>query len=78
MKFEVCVELKGDVLDVQGRAIKETLARLGHQAISDVRVSKRFVLELDDSTPKARSVVDAVAKEYLASSVAETYVVKEL
>jgi phosphoribosylformylglycinamidine synthase len=47
MKYEVVVELKEEVLDTQGRAIQQTLQRLGHEQLKSVKVSKRFVLEVE-------------------------------
>lgn len=78
MKYEVYVELKGDVLDVQGRAIRETLLRLGHTTVSDIKASKRFVVELSNDAKNGRLEVEQIAKEFLANSVAETFFIKEL
>ena len=78
MKYEVCVELKGEVLDVQGRAICETLQRLGHTDVGAVKVSKRFVIEMAETSKDPRAAVEQVAREFLANSVAETFFIKEL
>lgn len=78
MNFEVFVELKPEVLDVQGRAICNTTKQLGFDAIKSVKVSKRFVIEVDDQVPSAQEVVRKVASEFLANSVSETFQIREL
>ena len=73
MKYEVIVELKEEVLDTQGRAILQTLQRLGHESLKSVKVSKRFVIELEGSEAEAAKLVQSIAAEHLANSVAETF-----
>lgn len=79
MKFEVIVELKEEVLDTQGRAIQQTLQRLGHEALAGVKVSKRFVLDVnsDDETGAGR-LVETLAAAHLANPVAETFTFRRL
>ena len=38
---------KAEILDPQGKAVTRALARLGHEAVGDVRVGKRFELHVD-------------------------------
>ena len=71
MRFEVIVELKSEVLDAEGRAIKEALQRSGAQGLSVISVSKRFVIEVDSS--KTLNDVESSAIEYLANPVSETF-----
>lgn len=78
MNYEVIVELKPEVLDTQGRAIKDALNRLGHQELKSVKVQKRFVLEIADGTKDPESLVKQLASEHLANSVAETFLAKRL
>ena len=78
MNFEVIVKLKKEVLDPEGRAIQETLTRLGEKSIKAVTVSKRYVLEVEGSSPSAEELVGRVAKDYLANPVSETYEVRKL
>ena len=78
MNFEVIVELKPEVLDTQGRAIKEALNRLGHSDLKSVRVQKRFVLEISDDAKDPEALIRQLAEEHLANSVAETYLAKRL
>ncbi len=78
MQFEVLVELKKEVLDTQGRAIKETLNRLGHNELIDIHVSKRFVLDIAGNDKEAFEKAEFLAKEHLANPVSETFVVRKL
>ncbi|MES2745118.1 MAG: phosphoribosylformylglycinamidine synthase subunit PurS [Bdellovibrionota bacterium] len=78
MNYEVIVELKPEVLDTQGRAIKEALNRLGHEGLKSVKVQRRFVLEIADGVKDPAALVNQLAAEHLANSVAETFTAKRL
>lgn len=78
MQFEVLVALKKEVLDTQGRAIKETLNRLGHSELLDVQVSKRFVIHIDGEGEAALEKAKLLAKEHLANPVSETFELRKL
>ncbi len=78
MEFEVLVQLKKEVLDPEGRAIKDTLTRLGFDGVRQVTVSKRFLIELDPGTRNPDAVVQEIAKEFLANPVSQTLQVKRL
>lgn len=78
MKYEVVVRLKPEVLDPEGRAIHETLTRLGHENVKDVNVSKRFEIEVDDAATDPEELVRRVADEYLANPVSQTYDIRKL
>lgn len=74
--FEVTVQLKPEVLDPEGRAIRETLDRVGVSGVEDVTVAKRYVLKLQSDNGKV--LAEKIASEYLANPVSETFVVREL
>ena len=78
MNFEVIVQLKKEVLDPEGRAIQESLGRLGFRALTGAKVSKRYVLTIDEPAAKAAATIDQIAKEYLANPVSETYEIREI
>jgi phosphoribosylformylglycinamidine synthase len=78
MHYEVLVQLKKEVLDPEGRAIQETLARHGHKAVRGVQVAKRYVLDVDDQDGKGLALAEQIAREYLANPVAETFEVRKL
>jgi phosphoribosylformylglycinamidine synthase PurS subunit len=74
VKAIVCVTLKGDVLDPQGRAIQRACATLGYDAVSDVRQGKIFEIEL--ATPDratAERLVRELAEKLLANTVIEDW-----
>lgn len=78
MDFEVIVQLKKEVLDPEGRAIQETLERLGEKSVMSVTVSKRYVLGIDGSLQGAEELAKRIAKDYLANPVSETFQVRKL
>ena len=79
MRFEITVELKKEVLDAEGRAIRDALKRAGATHLKDVTVSKRYVIEVDPkSSPDPAKYADKLARDYLANPVSETFQVKKL
>ena len=76
MKATVFVRLKPEVLDVQGRAVQQSLGTLGISGVKGVRIGKLIEIELDDSV-KAGSEFDAALKkacdELLANPVIEDF-----
>lgn len=82
MEYEILVQLKGEVLDPEGRAIQETLKSQGIHGVAGVQVSKRYVVSFDASKAKspqdADSTVKDIAERYLANPVAQTFTVKRL
>jgi len=75
-KYEVLVHLKGEVLDPEGRAIKETLKNQGVNGILDVQVAKRYVVTVEATSDEA--TVHDMAFRYLANPVAQTFTVRKL
>jgi phosphoribosylformylglycinamidine synthase PurS subunit len=66
---------KAEILDPQGKAVTRALARLGHEAVGDVRVGKRFELRVDGAVTDALlAQVREVADEVLANTVIEDVV----
>ena len=78
MLYEVVVELKGEVLDAEGRAIKETLQRNSYSAVKDVKVAKRFVLDVEGDSASSKKSVEKIAQEFLANPVSEIYSIRKL
>lgn len=66
---------KAEILDPQGKAVTRALARLGHEAVGDVRVGKRFELRVEgDVTDALLEQVREVAGQVLANTVIEDVV----
>ena len=78
MTYEVIVQLKKEVLDPEGRAIQESLGRLGFRALKGVTVSKRYVLDVEGSEADAMKMAEGIAREYLANPVSETFQIRKL
>ncbi|MCW4458952.1 phosphoribosylformylglycinamidine synthase subunit PurS [Microbacterium sp. MPKO10] len=65
---------KAELLDPQGKAVHGALSRLGHTAVSGVRVGKRFEITVDEVTDEVIADVTTVAGEILSNSVIEDVV----
>lgn len=75
MRARVHVSLKPGVLDPQGKAVGDALARLGFSEVGQVRVGKTIDLELGaaltaaDAEARVREMCEAL----LANTVVERY-----
>jgi phosphoribosylformylglycinamidine synthase subunit PurS len=77
MRVEVRVMPKAGVLDPQGKAIAQALARLGYGGVADVRAGKLFRLEVDAKEPAAaREAAARMAETLLSNPVIEDYEVE--
>jgi phosphoribosylformylglycinamidine synthase len=74
MKVRVQVMLRPDILDPQGKAIRNALAALGFDGVGEVRQGKLIELELAEIDPaRSREQVEAMCKQLLANPVIEDY-----
>lgn len=75
MKAIVYVDLKNGVLDPQGKAVSETLSRLGFNEVEAARIGKRIELDLEDGLSKetAEARVKEMCETLLANTVIERY-----
>jgi phosphoribosylformylglycinamidine synthase len=74
VKATVCVTLKPDVLDPQGRAIQRACATLGYDAVADVRQGKLFEIELAGADrAAAERLVRELAAKLLSNPVIEDF-----
>ncbi len=67
----VDVMLKRSILDPQGRAVEATLARLGHDNLSSVRIGKRISLRLDGEREEVEAQLREIARTVLSNPVME-------
>ena len=67
----VHVMLRRAILDPQGRAVQATLARLGHDNVSDLRVGKRIELRLRGERAAVEAQLDRIATSVLSNPVME-------
>ena len=76
MKISVTVTLKKDVLDPQGKVVKQTLRNMGHQSIENVRQGKYFEIELNENDKKqAEKIIEEISKKLLTNTVIEDYAI---
>jgi len=76
LKISVTVTLKKDVLDPQGKVVKQTLKNMGYKNIEDVRQGKYFDIELnEDDKNKAEKIIEEISKKLLTNTVIEDYTI---
>ena len=74
MKISIIVTLKKDVLDPQGKVIKETLENMNIKDVNSVRQGKYFEVELNEKNfENARAKAEDLCKKLLANLVIEEY-----
>jgi phosphoribosylformylglycinamidine synthase len=78
MRARVHVSLKPGVLDPQGKAVGDALARLGFAEVGQVRVGKTIDLELADGLSPAQADlrVREMCEALLANTVVERYTIE--
>ena len=76
MKISVTVTLKKDVLDPQGKVVKQTLKNMGYKNIEDVRQGKYFEIELNENDKnKAEKIIKEICEKLLINKVIEDYAI---
>ena len=74
LKANVYITLKRGVLDPQGKATEQALARLGFRGVEEVRQGKVLEFQLSESDPKrARAELQEMCEKLLANTVIEDY-----
>lgn len=74
MKAIVHVGLKPGVLDPQGKAVADTLGRMGYGEVQGARIGKVIELDLDGvEAGKADARVKEMCEKLLANTVIESY-----
>ena len=77
MKARVTVMLKSGVLDPQGKAIGQSLNRLGFANVGDVRQGKVIEIDLDETDQsRARAKLSEMCEKLLANTVIENYAIE--
>ena len=66
--------MKKDVLDPQGKVVRQTLKNMGYENILNVRQGKYFEIELNENDKnKAEKIVKEFCEKLLANTVIEDY-----
>jgi phosphoribosylformylglycinamidine synthase len=74
VKARVIVYPRPEILDPQGKAIKEALARLGFDQVRDLRAGKSFDLELaGEDAAAARADLEEMCRRLLSNPLVESY-----
>lgn len=74
IKAKIFVQLKPSVLDPQGKAVTNSLHRLGYPAVSETRISKYIELSFDsDDESRVDSMVSKICNDLLANPNTEIY-----
>jgi len=78
-RFAVNVLPKPGILDPQGRAVEGSLAHLGVEGVSSVRVGRRVELSVAAaSETEARSTVERLARELFSNPLIEAFEIETL
>ena len=76
MKISVTVALKKDVLDPQGKVVKQTLKNMGYECIENVRQGKYFEIELNENNKnEAEKIAKEICEKLLTNTVIEDYTI---
>ena len=76
MKISITVTLKKDVLDPQGKVVKQTLKNMGYNNIENVRQGKYFEIELNESDKnKTEKIINEFCEKLLANTILENYTI---
>jgi|TARA_B100000749_G_scaffold188189_1_gene145807 phosphoribosylformylglycinamidine synthase len=76
LKVLVTVTLKKDVLDPQGKVVRQTLKNMGYNEIENVRQGKYFEIELNvNDKNKAEKIVQEICNKLLVNTIIENYTI---
>ena len=79
MKARVTVYPRREILDPQGKAIRDALSRVGFAGVEDVRAGKSFEIRLSTEDPEsAGRELREMCEKLLANTVVEDYAVELL
>ena len=79
MKFSVKVTLKKDVLDPQGKVVKQTLQNMGMDTLKTLRQGKFFEIEMNENNEaKAKNKVDDMCKKLLVNLIIEDFEISKI
>ena len=79
MRFSVTVTLKKDVLDPQGKVVKNTLVELGMKDLKSVRQGKYFEIEIEEKDEqKAEKKIHEMCEKLLVNLIIEDFKINKL
>lgn len=72
-KVKIYVTLRESVLDPQGSAVQDSLAKIGYNEVSDVRIGKYLELQISDTERDIDTLVKEMCEKLLTNTVIEDY-----
>ena len=74
-KIEICVKLKDDVLDPQGKAIQKAAYSMGLKNIYEITQGKFFeiIIKNASNSNQAKSLSSELAEKLLVNKIIENY-----
>ncbi len=79
MKFSVTVTLKKDVLDPQGKVVKDTLNNLGMDNLKSIRQGKFFEIDVNENNVvEAEKKIKIMCEKLLVNLIIEDYKINKL
>jgi phosphoribosylformylglycinamidine synthase len=74
VKARITVYPRREILDPQGKAIRDALARIGYAEVASVRAGKSFDVEVAESDRvKSQARLEQMCEKLLANTVVEEY-----
>ena len=68
--------MKKEVLDPQGKVVRQTLKDMGYDNVINVRQGKYFDIELNENNKeKAKKIAEEICKKLLTNVVIEDYTI---
>jgi len=79
LKFAVTITLKRDVLDPQGKVVKQTLQGMGMNKLINLRQGKYFEIEINETTEeKAKDSIKIMCEKLLANLIIEDFKITKI
>ncbi|MCP1146135.1 phosphoribosylformylglycinamidine synthase subunit PurS [Lysinibacillus endophyticus] len=72
-KVKIFVTLRESVLDPQGSAVQGSLAKMGYNEVTDVRIGKYLEVQIGDTERNIDELVKEMCEKLLTNTVIEDY-----
>ena len=70
--------MKKDVLDPQGKVVRQTLENMGYNNIINVRQGKYFEIEINENDKnKANKIIKEISEKLLANTIIEDFFIEQ-
>lgn len=73
-KAQIVITLRKGILDVQGKAVENSLHSIEYQMLSNVRIGKFVELDVEaESVEKATEIISNASKQLIANPIIEDF-----